>query len=320
MSKLITHKVNKTLDNKNLFIRLFFLISFIFLGILIGQMIIKFLLSFFDIMDPQEILASPNLLSAENARYKPSLLISQATLSICIFIVGPLLYWKIVEKQHVHHWFLGAKKQHLSLTICIALLMIATMIAVNMVVYWNLKLQMPDFLIAFEKWAQAKEAALQQLTTYLTTFSSVLDFLTTLLVVAVIAAIGEEMLFRGIVQPLFFQCFKNRSMAIIASAFIFSVVHFQFYGFFPRLLLGILFGYLYEWTKNLYYPMVAHFFNNFFSLVIAFLAQKGYISNDMSTTHMEKPPFMEILFAGIVAFILLFYIRIRSKRRLHTSQ
>ena len=79
---------------------------------------------------------------------------------------------------------------------------------------------------------------------------------------AVLPAIGEELIFRGVFQKIFYDFFKSGHMAIWVTAFLFSALHFQFYGFIPRLILGLVFGYLFFWSGTLWLPVLSHFVNN----------------------------------------------------------
>lgn len=88
------------------------------------------------------------------------------------------------------------------------------------------------------------------------------EFLANLTIIAILPAIGEELVFRGVVQQQLMRRIRHPLVAIVVSAFIFSVVHFQFEGLLPRMILGIVLGWLYWKTQNLWVPIIAHFFNN----------------------------------------------------------
>lgn len=88
------------------------------------------------------------------------------------------------------------------------------------------------------------------------------EFLLNLLVVAVLPAFGEELIFRGIVQRELERVSRRPILAIWVSAAFFSAIHFQFAGFLPRLMLGAVLGYSFYWSRNLWVPILAHFFFN----------------------------------------------------------
>src|SRR5690606_21183338 len=102
-----------------------------------------------------------------------------------------------------------------------------------------------------------------------------------ILVIGVLAGIGEEYLFRGILQPKLHIYTGNAHAGIWLAAFIFSAIHFQFYGFLPRLMLGALFGYLYYYSGSLVYPIIAHILNNVFTVVAVYLSKLGIVEFDI---------------------------------------
>jgi membrane protease YdiL (CAAX protease family) len=140
---------------------------------------------------------------------------------------------------------------------------------------WNANAHFPGFLRGFEAWARELEDRAQELTRYLTQFSSLPRFLVGLLVIAVVPAVSEELLFRGVVQRNLVQWTSSRHVGVWLAAAIFSVIHFQFFGFVPRFVLGLLLGYLYEWSGNILVPMAAHFAQNAFQIVLLYAQQRG---------------------------------------------
>ena len=108
------------------------------------------------------------------------------------------------------------------------------------------------------------------------TLKSILDmptpliFFFNLLLIAILPGIGEELIFRGIVQKHIGGWIKNPIAAIWISAFIFSAIHMQFEGFLPRIVLGAVLGYLYYWTNNLWVPIITHAFNNGIQVVLIY--------------------------------------------------
>ena len=145
-------------------------------------------------------------------------------------------------------------------------------------VEWNANAHFPGFLKGLETEARELEERAQELTRYLTQFSSPTRFLVGLLVIAVVPAIAEELVFRGVVQRNLVQWFGSRHVGVWLAAAIFSAIHFQFFGFIPRFILGLLLGYLYEWSGNILVPMAAHFTQNAFQLVLLYAQQRGAFS------------------------------------------
>ncbi len=142
-------------------------------------------------------------------------------------------------------------------------------------------LQLPAQFEHVTQWMLRSELAAKQLTELIVFTDSPLEFLLALLVIAILPAVGEEFLFRGILQNKFFDIFKNPHVAIWSAAFLFSFIHFQFFGFIPRFFLGLVFGYVYYWTRNLWLPILLHFINNFATLVIVNWQRNHGVANPL---------------------------------------
>ena len=140
------------------------------------------------------------------------------------------------------------------------------MILNSSVIEWNKSINFPEFMNSFEQWALTKENQLEKVTLFLISFDNISEYLIGVLTIALIPGIFEEFFFRGVLQKNLFLISKNVHLAVWISAILFSAIHMQFYGFFPRLFMGVLFGYMFYWSGNIFYPMLAHTFNMFFSL------------------------------------------------------
>ncbi len=122
--------------------------------------------------------------------------------------------------------------------------------------YWlNQQLPLPD-------WAMQMETSAEGMLKSVLNMESPVELMFNLLVVAVIPAIGEELLFRGVIQQKLEQGFGHAVAAVWITAILFSAIHLQFQGFIPRMILGAILGYLLVWTRNLWIPIIAHFFFN----------------------------------------------------------
>jgi membrane protease YdiL (CAAX protease family) len=170
-----------------------------------------------------------------------------------------------------------------------------------------MNVQFPEFLKEFSSWAREQEDKLIEMTKFLTTFNTTSDFLLGLFVIAILPGIGEELVFRGLIQNELWRSSKNIHAAIWTSAILFSAIHMQFFGFMPRMLLGALFGYLYYWSGNLLIPMIAHFFHNGFTLSMIYLYTKGSI--DVNIDSEESAPLPLVALCTVFNFALLYYFK-----------
>lgn len=143
----------------------------------------------------------------------------------------------------------------------------------------NMQMTLPNSLNGVENWMRNQEDSMAVLTERIVMVDSWGLLLANILVMAVMPAIAEEYFFRGSLMHILQRILKNYHITVWLSAIIFSAIHVQFFGFFPRMILGVLFGYMFVWTQNIWIPILAHFVNNASVAIIAFVYArqgKGY--------------------------------------------
>ncbi|GAA4347635.1 hypothetical protein GCM10023185_02840 [Hymenobacter saemangeumensis] len=192
-----------------------------------------------------------------------------------------------------------------------ALLIIVILPLMSGLIAWNANVEFPAFLHDFEVWARAKEAQAQELTRYLTRFSTAGRLLVGLLVVAVVPAVAEELVFRGVIQKNLVRWFSSRHVGVWLAAAIFSAIHLQFLGFVPRFVLGLVLGYLYEWSGNILVPMAAHFTQNAFQLLLVYGAQHGAFGWNFDPDSNEALPWPLVLLSAVGSAGLLYFLHQR---------
>lgn len=196
------------------------------------------------------------------------LLIAQMLTAVTSFILLPFLYLKYVQPALLDHIILALKSQPKWL-LWVVLISIFSFPLIGFLAQLNKELlQLPPQFAGLTAWMQKSETEAKLLTALMVYFQSPLDFMLAILVIAVLPAVGEELLFRGIVQQQLSIIFNRPHLAIWVAGFLFSFIHFQFFGFIPRLFLGVLFGYIYYWSGNLWLPILMHFINNCATLLI----------------------------------------------------
>ncbi len=233
-------------------------------------------------------------------------LILQGIVSFVGLVALPGLYIRYTEGKPLAPFF--KRENNLPMiTGIVCLLGIGFIIAISPITEWNMTFQFPESMKAFGDWAREQEDKLAEMTKFLTHFESFGAFLFGLLVIAVIPAIGEEFVFRGLIQNELWRGSRNIHVAIWVSAFLFSAIHLQFFGFLPRLLLGALFGYLYYWSGNLLVPIIGHFFNNGFSLTMIYLQSLGVSKIDMEDE--TAAPISLVVVCAVAVFALLYFFK-----------
>jgi len=218
----------------------------------------------------------------------------------------PALYYYSIERKNPFD-LLKPKLAYSSILLITAGIVISFMATNSIIIEWNAGVHFPEFMKGFESWAREIEDTATEITKYLTVFDNPGEFILAFVVIAVFAGIGEEFVFRGMLQPQLFRATGNMHVAIWTSAILFSAIHLQFFGFVPRVLLGALFGYLYYWSGSLIVPMFAHFVNNGFSVLMMYLNQLGLITVDVEST--ESAPLPAVALATVLAVGLLYYFK-----------
>ena len=241
----------------------------------------------------------------ENLLEDRVLMLSLNSLSIMIFI-SPYFYVNKLSNYSIKIFPINSTP-----VILVLLLTFFFMILNSGVIEWNKSINFPEFMNSFETWAFNKEKELEKITIFLVSFENNWEFLFGILSIALIPGICEEYLFRGVLQKNFYLISKNIHIAVWFSAFFFSALHLQFYGFFPRMLLGVLFGYIYYWSGSIVYPMIAHIFNNFFSLTIFYSSQKGLLNEtfEVSVNSSPKIPMVLIIISAVLFIGFMYLLR-----------
>jgi len=218
------------------------------------------------------IIKDSSWLSGDEPQFVGALKILLTAQQIGLFLMPALLLGLTEGKKPQN--FYDLKKPTLKILTLVLLLMFCSIPLMSWINETNQKMVLPEFLKGIEAWMRKMEDEGAKTTATLLKMKSIGDFLITLFVIAVVPAICEEFLFRGALQRTFLRWMKNPHIAIWVSAIIFSAIHFQFYGFFPRLFLGAAFGYIYFWTGSLWYVIFAHFLNNGFAVGMAWYFQQ----------------------------------------------
>lgn len=185
--------------------------------------------------------------------------------------------------------------------------------------YLNQLMPFPEWASGIEHWMREMEDQAEVAIQKFIAVEGTGGLLFNLFMIAVIPALGEEFLFRGVVQQIFTKMTRNYHWGIWISAFIFSALHMQFFGFVPRLLLGALFGYFLVYSGSIWVPVLAHFINNAIGVFALYSAKTGPSSLDQ----VIDPDFSEglanywplALFSLACTLLLLYQMKKRRAAR-----
>lgn len=205
--------------------------------------------------------------------------IGQGVASIFMFVVPPIVYYYITRKEN-RMQALGLRRLSSPwwlIIVAVALMFVSIPVTTTLTT-WNEGMHLGGAFSGIEKWMKELEETAQALTDKMTNVDTIGGLLLNLLVIALIPAVGEEMTFRGVIQQSLTRR-MNPHIAIILSAAIFSFFHFQFFGFLPRLFLGILLGYMFYITGSLWTSILMHFVNNGAAVTLYYLGNIGVIED-----------------------------------------
>nr|WP_320037370.1 CPBP family intramembrane glutamic endopeptidase [uncultured Bacteroides sp.] len=221
------------------------------------------------------------------------------TQDLIIFISTPLLtqffLWKDSTKKS-----LQLRTPNLIILVLGVMAMISISPLIDVLSTWNQGLQLPESLRSIEDWIINTEKAAEVTTNTLLNTDSWGGFIMNIIIIAIMAGIGEELMFRGVIQKILIGWTKNIHLGILYTAIIFSAIHFQFYGFVPRMILGMVLGYLYIWSKSLWVPVIAHAINN--ALTVTFTPNTFNKGNELVKIVSNNQNSIGYIIAGIFVF------------------
>jgi len=218
---------------------------------------------------------TPNMLEASDP--VTAIRISQMLTTIGAFLVPSLLFAYCQDRM----WFnynAANRKPPYSMTNIVLILSITLLPIVGVLSAFNQNIMPQEGTVA--EFMRNMEEAANHILELVTSQHSTWDLISNLLIFAVLAGVCEEFFFQGALQPLMMKWTKNPHIGILVTALIFSALHFQFYGFIPRFVLGVYLGYLFFWSRSLWLPILAHVLHNALSILIDYTLQGRGIDTD----------------------------------------
>lgn len=240
------------------------------------------------------------------------LMILHSVSHLFTFLIPGVVYWRWSEQHRVEDFVRRPLPSFLVLAL-VLLTVVAFLPLNSWIIEWNSYLHLPEGLNRIEDWMRHKEDELLKMTQFLTDFNSWPKFGVALVVIAIIPAIGEEVLFRGIIQRKIFHKTRDVHSSVWLTAALFSAIHLQFYGFVPRMLLGAMFGYMYFWTRSLWAPIFAHFINNGLTIFVIFLSHRKVLNFEVGTAE-SSVSWIGACLSLVLTAVLLLNLKLISHR------
>lgn len=240
----------------------------------------------------------------------------QVVQSFGLFIVPPFIIAWLFHGNITDYLLLDSKIKSSSI-ILVLLLIFAAAPLINFIGELNSKMIFPEWLSGLEQWMLDAEEKAAELTEAFLKVEGIGGLLFNLFMIALLPALGEELLFRGVIQRIFTNMTRNHHWGIWISAILFSSLHLQFYGFIPRMLLGVLFGYMLVWSGSMWLPITAHFLNNAFAVTAMYLIDKGMLTPGVEEIGAGPDTWY---MAGISLLLVIVFMYLIRKENRDSSQ
>ncbi|MFV0554948.1 MAG: lysostaphin resistance A-like protein [Mangrovibacterium sp.] len=243
----------------------------------------------------------------DDSNYISLLRFSQVVQSVFMFGVPSLLLAYLYGERAAQYLYLDGKARFQTWLYCLLVFVLALPI-VSLSGLINEQVRLPQAWSSIETWMKTSEDFAQFVVQKMVDEPHAPIWIN-YLVIAVVPALVEELLFRGALQRIFIKMSKNTHWGIWISAFIFSAIHMQFYGFLPRMLLGALFGYIVCYSGSLWVSIALHFINNSFALHFEFYRQASEESSFFSPESLSDVSIGFVLLALAGATLSVYLLR-----------
>lgn len=200
--------------------------------------------------------------------------------TIGVFLLPALLgVWLWSDDHRPFRWLKMDRKSGWDIMVLAIVIMICAIPGINLLAALNNELVLPDSMRFIEQYLRQMEEEAALLTERFLQADNLWGFFINVGLMALLPALAEEISFRGVLQQLLG---GRTHVAIWLTAFIFSAIHMQFYGFVPRMLMGALFGYMFAWTGSLWVPIVMHFVNNGIAVLCYYILSRDGVDMDIN--------------------------------------
>lgn len=223
--------------------------------------------------------------------------------SVGLFII-PAFILALFSSNNVYNYLKFDKKPLLLSIVIVMCLFVTILPIIDFTAVINSKMHFPALFSSLEIWMREMEDKLMIVTKAYLKVDSSQELILNIIMIALIPAIGEELAFRGVLQQLFIKITKNIHVGVFISAFLFSAIHFQFFSFFPRFILGLVLGYSFAWSRSLWVSIIGHFTNNAIAVIAAYYMGVDKIVESTQNTEQHLS-YYQVFFAVLISIALL---------------
>lgn len=280
--------------------RIFLLAALLVFGLIIGSVL--------GVIFP--IVTGSDIMGLNSLRFM------QISSQIFTFVLPPIVYALLIKENPFKS--LGFNKTTITWLFLGVAMMYAILPLNSVFAEWNANIKFPDSMTDFERFLQDMQERATEIMERFVNVTSIGGLILNLFMIAGLAALGEELLFRSIIQTSLIKVCRNAHIGIIIASAIFSIIHMEFYGLLPRFVLGMLLGYMYYYSRSIWIPIAMHFANNGTIVFLYYLNNIGTINIDVESFGKTN---IFVLILSIIAMIALFWftIKLNKKEKLNTD-
>lgn len=226
--------------------------------------------------------------------------VGQIVGAIITFIVPAFLFSRLASNKPADYLNIN-KGNSLTMFLLAGAVMILATPLINFLAELNSHVPFPDFIKKLQDAADKEQEAFLK-------DQSIGSLVTNILMIGLLAALGEELFFRAVLQKVMIQLFKNVHVGVWMTGILFSFMHLEFYGFVPRMLMGVYLGYLFVWSGSLWVPVFAHFLNNSIAVFLIFLENRKILPDKVDQVGSDSSQLLYVVISTAVVGLLLYYI------------
>ncbi len=260
----------------------------------------------------EEVKLMNSLHDLTNYKYIELLRTNQIIQSVGMFAAPAIMVAYLLSEKTWEYLYLNTKPTTIKILLSI-LIFSLILPAISIIGLHNEQLKLPAIFSSLELWMKlAEEAALKIVEAFVAdkaTGAVLMNYIT----IAAVPAIVEELLFRGTLQRIFIRMSNNYNCGIWISAFVFSAIHLQFYGFLPRMILGAIFGYITVYSGSLLPAMILHFINNSSALYFEFYKGEftwfSYLNKIIAPESLSEVSLLQYFCVSILALVSILLLR-----------
>ena len=299
-------------DNVPLFVQFFTLLGLFFVSLVGFTLLGLELASVFTGSTAAQLTSMGNL---DNPHVVMGLKIMQIVSSFGGFIVPALIFSLLASSRRME--YLHVKSIGSMGTLLLGgLLMWCAFPLINYMGELNSHLKLPDSMQDIQNWMKAKEDEAGTLTNAFMEHQSLKGLLLNLFMIGFLAAVAEELFFRATLQQLVIKATGNIHAGVWLTGILFSAIHLEFFGFFPRMLMGVYLGYLFVWSKSIWVPIFAHFINNATVVFLMYLEERNLLPKKFDEIGTSNAQIGYVIISTVVVGVLMMLIyRIEHKKK-----